>query len=170
MTTKILFIFFVVMLAAGLAGYVWLSAEHIGVIGKPPAKTLIEYTNNQYGFVFSLPQDWKGYSVVTGTWDGYVVGEKGDVPTEHGPLISIRNPKWTAENPYQDIPIMVFTLAQWNSLQADDFHIGAAPINPSELGRNINYVFALPARYNFAFPAGYEEVQNILDSRPLRAF
>jgi len=38
-----------------------------------------------------------------------------------------------------------------DSLQQEKFHIGAAPINPSELGRNTKYVFALPARYNYAF-------------------
>ena len=65
---------------------------------------------------------------------------------------------------------MVFTLAQWDSLQQDKFHIGAAPIGPSELGRNTRYVFALPARYNFAFPTGYEEVEKILEDNPLKAF
>jgi hypothetical protein len=64
---------------------------------------------------------------------------------------------------------MIFTLEQWNSLQKDKFHIGAAPINPSELARNNKYVFALPARYNFAFPKGYEEVENILSSKPIHA-
>ncbi|MDP1086626.1 hypothetical protein Q6245_30140, partial [Klebsiella pneumoniae] len=68
------------------------------------------------------------------------------------PMISIRHPDWTSQNPRQDIPIMIFTLAQWNMLQQDEFHIGAAPINPSELGRNTSYVFARPARYNYAFP------------------
>jgi hypothetical protein len=37
------------------------------------------------------------------------------------------------------------------------------------LGRNNRYVFALPARYNFAFPEGYEEVEKILESKPLEA-
>jgi hypothetical protein len=54
-------------------------------------------------------------------------------------------------------------------MQKDEFHIGAAPINPSELGRNATYVFALPARYNYAFPTGYEEVDEILKGNPLRS-
>jgi len=33
--------------------------------------------------------------------------------------------------------------------------------------RNENYVFTIPARYNFAFPTGYEEVEKILESKPL---
>jgi len=65
---------------------------------------------------------------------------------------------------------MIFTRAQWNSLQRGDFHIGAAPIGPSELARNSKYVFALPARYNYAFPIGFEEVEIILKNNPLQAY
>lgn len=120
------------------------------------------YKNTQYSFNFPLPDSWKGYKIVTDKWEG-----TGKV-TEAGPVISIRHPKWTAEAPRQDIPIMIFTLAQWDSLQKGNFHIGAAPMNPTELGRNIGYVFALPARYNYAFPAGYEEVEEILKNNPIQ--
>jgi len=125
------------------------------------------YTNTQYGFSFSLPDSWKGYSITTGEWEGNPLGS--DTVAEQGPIISIRNPKWTQENPYQDIPIMVFTLTQWDSLQQDKFHIGAAPIGPSKLGSNTKYVFALPARYDYAFLTGYEEVEKILEGNPLKA-
>ena len=128
----------------------------------------IIYTNTQYGFSFSLPINWKGYSIIVTKWEGNPAGS--DVIIEQGPIISVRNPKWTSANPYQDIPIMVFTLAQWDSLQQDKFHIGAAPIGPSELGRNTRYVFALPARYNYVFPTGWEEVEKILEGNPLKAF
>lgn len=64
---------------------------------------------------------------------------------------------------------MVFTRKQWDSLQKDDFHIGAAPIGPSELGRNRKYVFALPARYNFANLPGLEEVDQIVQGKSLHA-
>jgi hypothetical protein len=126
------------------------------------------YKNTQYGFSFSLPGSWEGYSIITGKWEGNPVGS--DTVTEQGPIISIRNPGWTQENPYQDIPIMVFTLSQWDLLQQEKFHIGAAPIGPTELGRNTEYVLALPARYNFSFPTGYEEVEKILEGNPLKAF
>ena len=132
--------------------------------------TEIQYQNEQYGFSFSLPESWKGYSIVTGSWEGYSVGPEGNVPFTQGPMLSIRHPLWTAANPRQDIPIMIFTLSQWDDLRQDKFHIGAAPIGPSELGRNSRYVFALPARYNYAFPAGYEEVEAILQSNPLHPF
>ena len=127
------------------------------------------YQNTQYGFDFTLPVSWKGYTIVTDKWEGYTPDDtEGQKLVTSGPLISIRHPEWTKETPRQDIPIMVFTLSQWESLQKDEFHIGAAPIGPSELGRNSKYVFALPARYNYAFPAGYEEVEQILSSNALQ--
>lgn len=126
----------------------------------------IVYNNNEYGFDFALPDSWDGYTIVTDKWEGTSANDSQNT-SETGPKISIRHPQWTSEKPRQDIPIMVFTLDQWDSMQKDEFHIGAAPINPSELGRNSKYVFALPARYNFAFPEGYEEVDTILNGKPL---
>ena len=43
-------------------------------------------------------------------------------------------------------------------------------MNPIELGRNSDYVFALPARYNYAFPEGYEEVDDIIESGAFEAY
>lgn len=65
---------------------------------------------------------------------------------------------------------MVFTINQWESLLREKFFIGAAAIQPSELGQNDKYVFAIPSRYNFAYPPGYEEVDKILQSGPLKPF
>lgn len=149
-----------------LAGITWYAVS----IKIAPAVTSLEYKNSQYGFRFLLPITWKRYTVTTSPWKGYAVDSRREVPTENGPTISIRHPLWTTDVPRQDIPIMVFTTAQWDSLQQDEFHIGAAPIGPRELGRNNLYVFALPARYNFAFPVGYEEVDTILGSNSFRAF
>lgn len=125
------------------------------------------YANTQYGLDFTLPESWQGYSIVTGKWEGFAPG--GSQPTETGAMISIRHPQWTSEAPRQDIPIMILALTQWESLEQGEFHIGAAPVGPRELGRNNSYVFALPARYNYAFPTGYEEVENILAGGPLQA-
>lgn len=130
--------------------------------------TSTEYTNTEYRFSFTLPLSWKGYTVVNDMWKAYSLTDLQSVTT--GPLLSIRNPLWTEAVPRQDIPVMVFTLAEWDMIAADKIHIGAAPINPSELGRNAKYVFALPARYNFAYPVGYEEVDTIIQSKPLRGF
>jgi len=130
----------------------------------------LEYQNSQYGFTFKLPASWQGYRVIAGEWEGRALGgaQEGKV-TEKGALLSIRHPQWTEEKPRQDIPIMVFTLEQWEQLRQEKFSVGAAPILPKELGRNDKYVFALPARYNFAFPEGFEEVEEILKGNPLQA-
>lgn len=88
---------------------------------------------------------------------------------ETGPKFLIRNPKWTSSVPYQDIPILVFTVPQWDSYRAEDFSVGAAPIQASELARNNVYVFALPPRWNFDYSKGYEEAQTIVESNPLSA-
>lgn len=125
------------------------------------------YQNKQYGFSFQLPESWTGYTVIYDQWKGLAPDAASEVPVETGSLISIRHPHWTLEDPRQDIPIMVFTMSQWNALQQDEFSVGAAPVGPRELGRNSQYVFALPARYNFAFPTGYEEVEEILANDPL---
>jgi hypothetical protein len=131
--------------------------------------TAIEYQNTQYGFSFSLPGSWTGYSIISSNWEGYPL-DVVDGQTIKGPEILIRHPLWTTETPRQDIPIMIFTPAQWSLVQQEKLSLGAAPIGPSELGQNSNYVFALPARYNFAFPIGFEEVENILSDKPLSAF
>ncbi|WP_449240415.1 hypothetical protein [Desulfoscipio gibsoniae] len=129
----------------------------------------IVYKNTQYGFSFLLPDSWKEYQIVDDRWEGLALGgQQGDKIVETGPLLSIRHPQWSPREQRQDIPIMVFTLTQWDSLQREEFHIGAAPILPKELERNSEYVFALPARYNYAFPTGYEEVEEILEGHPLR--
>ncbi|MBN2259876.1 MAG: hypothetical protein JW702_05005 [Clostridiales bacterium] len=93
-----------------------------------------------------------------------------ETTVQSGPIIIIRNPLWTNENPRQDIPIMIFTIAQWYALQNDEFHIGAAPIGPSDLGRNQIYMMALPARYNYAYSTGYEEVDTVINNHSLEVY
>lgn len=133
---------------------------------QPTQSSEIVYKNTQYGFDFKLPKDWEGYSVVSDTWQGYAIGDASKILAT-GPKLLIRSPKWTSTVPTQDIPIMVFTIDQWNALQKEEFAVSAAPIGPSELGRNSKYVFALPARYNFSFLPGYKEVEDILSGKPL---
>ncbi|MFZ7102727.1 MAG: hypothetical protein ACOWWO_08715 [Peptococcaceae bacterium] len=129
----------------------------------------VVYQNTQYGFNFPLPESWQGYEIITAKWEGRALeGPQNGELVETGPLISIRHPQWTPENQRQDIPIMVFTLPQWDLVRQEKISLGAAPIGPKELGRNSQFVFALPARYNFAFPAGFEEVEDILAGNPLQ--
>jgi hypothetical protein len=134
----------------------------------PAAQGVVLY-NEQYGFSFALPNSWQNFSVADSRWEGLAsTGEQAGKIVAEGPELTIRHPLWTAEKPRQDIPILIFTLDEWNALQKEDFHIGAAPIGPSELNRNSRYVFALPARYNFAYLTGYEEVETILKGQPLK--
>lgn len=140
---------------------------------KEPTKTedkltdSIFYENADYGFTFALPKSWEGYQIVSDSWEGISNDQQQNNIIENGQILLIRHPDWTEDKPRQDIPIMVFTLNQWTSLEKEEFHIGAAPVGPRILGQNNQYVFALPARYNFAFPEGYEEVEKILEKDPL---
>ncbi len=138
-----------------------------------PSATALEYTNSQYGFTFTLPNDWKGYKVIAGTWTGTTENPATPstvYPPVHGPEITIRNPQWTEASNWQDIPILVFTPDQWAAVMDETLSMGAAPIPPTELGHNANYVFALPARYNYAYPTGWQEVETILQGNPLHTF
>lgn len=174
MSKKFIFsIVIVIIVLFVVSGTVWFVFQN-NSSNIPPVqeKNSVEYVSNQYGFSFILPLDWEGYSIVTSTWRGDTISPSGQVQVAslQGPMISIRNPLWTVQTPYQDIPIMIFTLAQWGDLQQDKFHIGAAPINPSEFGSNTIYIFALPARYNYAYPVGWQEVDQIIKSNPLQTF
>ena len=135
-------------------------------INQKETNTTILYKNSEYGFTFSLPKSWEGYQIVMDSWEGISTDQQQN--SENGPILLIRHPKWTVDKPRQDIPIMIFTHDQWSSLEKEEFHIGAAPIGPTMLGQNNEYVFALPARYNFAFLEGYEEVEKILETNPLQ--
>ncbi len=126
------------------------------------------YSNKDYGFAFTLPNTWTGYSIEKNTWEGNPLNTK--TKKENGPKLLIRNPKWTEALPYQDIPVLVFTITQWNSYIKENFSISAAPILASELGRNNKYVFALPARWNFDYSKDYEEANSIININPLEAF
>lgn len=164
MNKKIIFTGIIVALLGVALCFIWVknSPEIL-------PETSVEYKNSEFGFSFALPMSWKGYLVLNENWEGLII----DSPSSSkivGPKISIRNPLWTVENPRQDIPIMIFTPDQWNLILQEKISLGAAPIGPSELGRNAKYIFALPARYNFAFPIGFEEVQAIIDSKPLIGF
>ncbi len=172
LTAKIILVALLVITAIVVACFlIFKNLYSVSQVSSIPKSSGVEYRNTTYGFSVALPESWKGYSVSIDKWTGNDIGDQlGEKTFTDGPLISIHNPKWTGVNTYQDIPIMIFTIDQWNLLQQEKFHIGAAPMGPSELGRNSKFVFALPARYNYAFPPGYEEVDQIIQSKPLTTF
>ena len=127
----------------------------------------IEYTNREYGFRFTLPESWKGYRILWSEWEGSVHTSSGE--EEHvlrGPQLVIRHPKWTQKNPREDMPILIYTIAQWNEGPV----VSPAPFYPEELGRNQKYVFAVPPRWDYDFAEGYEEAEKILTSASLHTF
>jgi hypothetical protein len=133
------------------------------------AKKQLLYRNKHYGFSFSLPMSWKGYRILVEQWNGGVIDGTARLQgSESGPLIRIRNPRWTEQDPYQDIPIMIFTQDQWDLIESDSLVVSAAPFGPGEIGRNATYVFAIPPRYNYADAKGQDEVSEILDHNPIR--
>jgi hypothetical protein len=132
--------------------------------GKAAAQ--IVYRNAQYGFCVSLPASWRGYTILTDKWEGYSM-TKANTLVESGPVLRIRNPAWTEADPHEDIPIMVFTRAQWE--HGKNLIYSPAPIGPSELTRNRRYVFALPARYDFDLATGYQEVGALIVNKAIKA-
>jgi hypothetical protein len=136
---------------------------------QPQAAKSVVYKNKRYGFAFSLPGSWKGYSILPRQWSGTPINDASGVKEECGPILIIRHPLWTEAEPREDIPIMVFTHRQWQEVQSR-LAVSAAPFPPSEIGRNAKWVFGLPPRYNYDFLTGFEEVEQILQGSPLRAF
>src|SRR5580698_3709798 len=77
----------------------------------PQSEPVTLYKNAAYEFTFSLPADWQGYSVLVQQWSGHAFLPGSDKPVEidHGPILVLRHPQWKADDPRQDIPILVLT-------------------------------------------------------------
>lgn len=138
------------------------------VAGKTRATRYLIYTNNRYGFRFYLPKSWKGYSVIENQWAG--TNEAGETGEEHGPVITLRHPLWTEENPRQDIDIVILTRKQGREDEQTDLSVGAAPYPPSIIGRNKKFVFALFPRWEMEGLDGCDEVLGIMGHNPLHPF
>lgn len=139
-----------------------LSITYILVTTKdtPPTQqtsTALTYTNYTYGFTLTLPDEWNGYTRVSTT-------------IQFGEAITLRHPLWTTENSYMDIPILVYPIAQWTTWEKNNFegYPTAAPMGPTERGRNAKYVIATAPRYNYSFGTGFEVVEEIIKN--LKAF
>ena len=129
-----------------------------------PAAVEVVYHNAQFDLTVPLPESWRGYSVVMRTWEEQVASERNGrkLPRESGPEIILRHPKWTVDDPYQDIPILVFTRSQYLTHQGE-FAIYAGGIE-FELGHNDRYVFAIWSRFNADDSMkGWQEANDIVD-------
>jgi hypothetical protein len=125
----------------------------------------VRYQDSRYDLTFALPSGWQGYEVLKQQWEGqtYLAAmDKTTVP-EQGPVIVLRHPQWTAGNPSQDIPILVFTRGQWDSLHHGNFTIYAGGV-VYELWHNQKYVFGIHSRYNADDSAtGWREAQDVVE-------
>jgi bla regulator protein blaR1 len=154
------------LLGCALLTWAWASAQPApsGSSKQTVIPAALIYENTQFGFCFRLPASWRRYTVLIGQWGGMVMSTSQMI---QGPSITIRNSKWTRENPYQDIPILIFKPEVWRKVEDAKITVGAAPFPPSELGRNNRYVFALPARLTSGSANGYQEVSNLTREKPL---
>jgi hypothetical protein len=117
-----------------------------------PSGLPLRYCNSQYGLTFFLPSSWRGYSALTQQWDTemYLPATDKTIVVGHGTMITLRHPQWTAGQPYQDIPIFVFTRVQWDDLNHGKLwpSLLAGGIM-DELWHNDQYVFGMSSRYNW---------------------
>jgi hypothetical protein len=125
----------------------------------------VHYHNAQYNLTFGLPASWRGYSVLIQHWEGETYSPARDAVTvaEGGPVIVLRNPKWKADAPYQDIPIMVFSRSQWQAEHQGKFSVGAGGID-QEITHTSKYVFAISSRFNAADSVGaWKEASEVVE-------
>ncbi len=121
------------------------------------------YRDEEYGFEITLLNSWKEYLVLVESWRGRTLD--GQDKEFEGPQIVIRHPEWTVSQPWQDIPIMVFTNLEWELVEEGNLNVSAAPIGPTKLDKNQNYVFALPPRWvGFTDNLGQNEATEIVET------
>jgi hypothetical protein len=152
MNKKILLVLILLTLCVGV--FIFTQKNHtLPPTNQPPLATTSVYTNTTYRFTLILPESWKGYRVATST-----------IP--FGYAVTLRHPLWTNKNPYMDIPILIYPISQWHEWEKNNFegYPTAAPIGPTERGRNSQYVFATAPRYNYSFALGWEIVEDIVKS------
>ncbi len=119
----------------------------------------LQFQDPDTGFVISLPESWRGFSVAP---------QKPERIPRVKTLV-IRHPRWSANEPYQDILIFAPTIEQW--AEGSGIALAAGGID-EELYRNSRYVFAVNNRDygNFGgsepgepgFVQNTREVDNIL--------
>jgi hypothetical protein len=113
-------------------------------VSRHPADLPVLYYNSQYNFTFWLPASWHSHSELIQQWEGdtHLPAEK-----ERGPMIVLRHRHWKADDPYQDIPILVFSRKQWSGMHDGQFFVGVGGVW-EEIGHNSHYVFGISSRFN----------------------
>lgn len=123
------------------------------------------YRNDEYGFELTLVDGWEGYSIINEQWSGENIGETNRGKEYNGPEIIIRHPRYSENETWQDIPIMIFDHSQWALIESNDLNVSTAPVQPYELSRNSSYVFAARPRWvGFYDALGQEEAVEIINT------
>ncbi len=93
-----------------------------------------------------------------------------DSQIQFGRLVTLNKNIVGTTTPQAFIPILIYPVEKWREWEANNFegYPTAAPIGPTERGRNDAYVFATAPRYNYSFSNGFEEVEDIISK--LKAF
>ncbi len=125
----------------------------------------VRYHNPRYGLTFFLPAEWRGHSILFRQQEAPLssVDYQTQVGTERWPVIVLRHPQWRAGDPYQDIPIMVFTRTQWDANKVQRFFSSAGGYD-MEIAHNDRYVFAVSSRFNWWELKGWEEAGRIVEA------
>ncbi len=151
-------LFVVALLATGCGGL---------KVSSQPSGLPLRYHDAQYGLAVALPAGWRGYSVSVQQLEDerYSPVEDKQIIVGHTPMITLRHPQWRAGAPYQEIPILAFTRAQWDALHRGELWPSAfAGGTMDELWHNENFVFAMSSRYNAADEVrGWKEVGEIIE-------
>ncbi len=135
-------------------------------VADQPAGLPLRYRNAKYGLTFFLPASWRGYSVSIEDLEDarYSPMEDRPIIIGHTPMVTFRHPQWHAGARYQDIPILVFTRAQWDALHHGELWPSRfAGGTMDELWHNRGFVFAMSSRYNWGEFAGMREVASIVE-------
>jgi hypothetical protein len=132
-----------------------------------PSSLPLRYHNARYGLTFFLPASWRGYSVSIEQLEDetYSPAEDKQIIVGHTPMFTLRHPRWQASAPYQDIPILVFTRAQWDALHHGKLWPSLfAGGTMDELWHSPKYVFGMSSRYNAADDVkAWKEVADIVE-------
>ena len=136
-------------------------------VASRPSGLPVRYHSARYDLTFYLPASWRDYSVWVQQLDDerYSPAEDRQVIVGHTPMITLRHPQWQASAPYQDIPILVFTRAQWDALHHGKLwpSIFAGGVM-DELWHSQRFVFAMSSRYNAADEVrDWKEVTEIVE-------
>jgi hypothetical protein len=148
-----------------VAGLLVTGCNTMDVAEHPPGLP-VRYQDTRYGLTFFLPPTWRGCSASVQQLEDarYSPAEDKEIVVGHTPMIVLRNPQWQTSAPYQDIPILVFTRAQWNALHHGELWPSLfAGGMMDELWHNQQYVFAMSSRYNAADEViGWKEVTEVV--------